>query len=324
MEKSRIDSVTLLAAIIACSVGLLALPGDFGYLIGVAGLVLLLILFAHDQEGYRSGLQSLAFAGVGGFCLVLVSSAPFHYYLGQARDITSDVDRHAFLEKWSLGVWVVGTLLAFAIDRVRMSSREAVSLRLTGAVPAVPLAAQYAPPSATGPIVVRGRAPNSVASAPIPGYPVSAMTAPPIPFSAPPPPPQPVSSATSMFETPTPGFEAQTPVPAAGPPASSFAPTPQSPWGSVPPPPAPAPQAALKLAPPGKETTIYVNLVGEGLNVLRSVRAEHMGRDFYRIVEEMPAGESWEYQPGQVVRCKKKSLSTGKHLVAMEEAPRAT
>ena len=74
---------------------------------------------------------------------------------------------------------------------------------------------------------------------------------------------------------------------------------------------------------PGKETTIFVNLVGEGLNVLRSVQAEHLGKDFYKILGSMPEGESWEYQPGQVVRCQKRNLSSGKGLVAVEEAPRA-
>ncbi len=73
----------------------------------------------------------------------------------------------------------------------------------------------------------------------------------------------------------------------------------------------------------GKETMIYVMLMGEGLNVLRSVQAEHLGRDFYRIIEPMPEGETWQFQPGQVVRCKKKNLSSGKGLVAVEEAPRA-
>jgi hypothetical protein len=73
----------------------------------------------------------------------------------------------------------------------------------------------------------------------------------------------------------------------------------------------------------GKEVSIYINLLGEGMNVLRAVRAEHLGRDFYIIVEETPAGETWEYGPGQVVRCKKKNLSSGKGLVAYEEAPRA-
>jgi hypothetical protein len=69
---------------------------------------------------------------------------------------------------------------------------------------------------------------------------------------------------------------------------------------------------------------IYVTLLGEGLNVLRSVKAEHLGRDYYRIIDSMPEGETWEYQPGQVVRCKKKNLSSGKALVAIEEAPRAS
>jgi len=68
---------------------------------------------------------------------------------------------------------------------------------------------------------------------------------------------------------------------------------------------------------------VYVSLVGEGIPCLRSVRAEHLGRDFYRIAEPMPEGETWEYQPGQVVRAKKKNLSSGKALVAFEEAPRA-
>ncbi len=69
---------------------------------------------------------------------------------------------------------------------------------------------------------------------------------------------------------------------------------------------------------------IYVTLLGEGLNVLRSVRAEHLGRDFYQIVDVMPEGETWEYRPGQIVRCKKKNLSSGKAWVAVEEAPRAS
>jgi hypothetical protein len=76
--------------------------------------------------------------------------------------------------------------------------------------------------------------------------------------------------------------------------------------------------------PPGKVIEIFVNLVGEGLNVLRRVRAEHLGRDFYRILDEMPQGENWQFQPGQVVRCRKTKLSSGKALVAFEEAPRAS
>ena len=96
----------------------------------------------------------------------------------------------------------------------------------------------------------------------------------------------------------------------------------------APPPPAPPSTGSVAAAPvppvlTGKEVSIYVTMMGEGMNVLRSVRAEHLGRDFYIIVDEMPADENWEYVPGQVVRCKKKNLSNGKGLVAYEEAPRA-
>ena len=86
------------------------------------------------------------------------------------------------------------------------------------------------------------------------------------------------------------------------------------------------PQAApttVTAIPPGKEALIYLNLVGEGLNVLRTVRAENLGRDYYRIADVMPEGEQWEFSPGMVVRCRKKNLSNGKHMVAYEEAPRA-
>lgn len=81
------------------------------------------------------------------------------------------------------------------------------------------------------------------------------------------------------------------------------------------------PQSAIPVR-PLKEAMVYVGLVGEGLNVMRSVRAEHLGRNYYKIIEPMPEGERWEYGPGQVVRCEKKKLSSGKALVAVEEAPR--
>ncbi len=74
----------------------------------------------------------------------------------------------------------------------------------------------------------------------------------------------------------------------------------------------------------GKPAVIYLNLVGEGLPVLRSVQAEHVGKDYYLIVEPVPPGERWQFQPGQIVRCQKKNLSNGKAMVAVEEAPRAS
>ena len=82
------------------------------------------------------------------------------------------------------------------------------------------------------------------------------------------------------------------------------------------------PQAPEQTRRPLKEVGVYVNLVGEGLNLMRSVKAEHVGRNYYRITESMPEGETWEYRPGQIVRCEKRKLSTGKGLVAVEEARR--
>lgn len=129
-------------------------------------------------------------------------------------------------------------------------------------------------------------------------------------------------AAAAAAPTPHPSF---TPAPVMSAPAPVAQPV-----AAPPPPPAPAPitdsNVAATPVPPvlkGKEVTIYVNMVGEGMNVLRSVRAEHLGRDFYIIVDEMPADENWEFMPGQVVRCKKKNLSNGKGMVAYEEAPRA-
>lgn len=130
--------------------------------------------------------------------------------------------------------------------------------------------------------------------------------------------------AVSAPEAPAP---TQPPVPTKPPSVVTREPLVQPPVVSTPAP-APAPAPALVRAPvpppPAKEIDIYVALVGEGLNLMRTVKAEHVGRDFYKIVEAMPEGETWEFRPGQVVRCKKRNLSTGKGLVAVEEAPRAS
>jgi hypothetical protein len=164
-------------------------------------------------------------------------------------------------------------------------------------------------------VIDRARMSGRVASdrTVLPARPTLRMTAvpsrpfvppPPTPTVAPPPPPPPPPPAPEpvlvRVEIPAPAPPSPTPLP--------------------PPPPA---QAVPVPIPSGKETNIYVNLTGEGLNLLRSVRAEHLGRDYYRIADTMPADERWEYPPGAVVRCKKKNLSSGKALVAFEEAPRA-
>ncbi|HXE12722.1 MAG TPA: hypothetical protein VN633_11410 [Bryobacteraceae bacterium] len=70
---------------------------------------------------------------------------------------------------------------------------------------------------------------------------------------------------------------------------------------------------------PAAVTTIHVNMIGQGISILRPVQAEHLTRDIYRIVEAVPEGERWKYETGQAVRCRKQKLSSGKALVAFEE-----
>ncbi|MBV9301305.1 MAG: hypothetical protein JOY62_12785 [Acidobacteriaceae bacterium] len=221
MRSSRIDAVTLAAAMIAAGVGhtLPALPAS------IVGIVLILVLFAYDREGYRSGSQSLAFAAVFGFCFVV--ALRLLDFLGVA--LPSGVYSAAL-------AWLIATLVIWAIDRGRMSARETAD--------------DYRPETIAAPI--------EASSAAEPAAPIERSV---------------------------------------------------------------AAEEPLQIR-AGKEVSIYVNLVGEGLHVMRSVRAEQVARNYYRITEEMPETETWEFRPGQVVRCEKRKLSTGKGLVAVEEAKR--
>jgi hypothetical protein len=181
--------------------------------------------------------------------------------------------------------WVCATIVFIIIDRARMGGRyqEELGPRALG-IP--PVTARYGPPQ-------------------------SAPVAQPAPEPRPQPEPEPVQAApaestserTAMYEGPAPADSSAAPAePAAEP--------------------TPVPERAVPVA-HGKEVSIYLNLIGEGIAMMRTVRAEHMGRDFYLITEPMPETEQWEFTTGQIVRCKKKNLSHGKGLVAVEEAPRA-
>lgn len=190
-----------------------------------------------------------------------------------------------------LFVWVIATVILFSVDRFRVSSREAVGLAggLAGAASTAPMSFTPAQQPSYRPAPIRVEQP------------------------APPPPPQPV------YQAPQPIIQAPPPVSPAVAPVFQSASVATPVYAAAPV--VTAPDATA--IPPGREALIYLNLVGEGLNVLRTVRAENLGRDYYRIADVMPEGEQWEFTPGQVVRCRKKSLSNGKHMVAFEEAPRA-
>jgi hypothetical protein len=230
MPNSQIGSLALLGAMIAGGLVLKVSPDSAYSMTSLTGVVLLLILFAYDGDGYRSGSQSVAFAAVSGFALMLASTAVLAYFPSAGGELMRAL------------VWIGGAFLFTIIDRARMGGRL-----------------QPLPPA---------------------------------------------TSFSSIAASPSP----VTPEPAA--PAE--------------PPPSPEPTAyTAKPTRPPKEVTIYVGLVGEGLSVMRPVQAQDLGRNYYLIVETMPEGETWEYTTGQVVRCQKKNLSTGKGLVAVEEAPRA-
>ena len=276
MSKNEVDSTVLLLVLIAGIAALLLISPGQAWLCGVAGLILLITLFAFDVEGVRSVLQSFAFSAVCGFSLA-VAVAPLAPTLFSLTGPTDPL----LGGKWLPMIWLAGTVLFTVIDRARMSGR---------------IPADRTPLSARPTLRVNPMPAQTPVASPL------------HPVAPPPPPPPPAAAPVLVREEPPPP-----PPPVAPPPPPPPAPVPVTPVAQ----PVPVP------IPSGKEANIYVNLTGEGMNLLRSVRAEHLGRDYYRIIDTMPADETWEYPPGAVVRCKKKNLSSGKAMVAYEEAPRA-
>jgi hypothetical protein len=65
--------------------------------------------------------------------------------------------------------------------------------------------------------------------------------------------------------------------------------------------------------------TVYVYLLDEGTDVWRPVAAEPLGLDLYRLEGTVPADESWQFQPGAVVRCQERRFAEGPRLVAVAQ-----
>jgi hypothetical protein len=287
MENYRIDAIGLLLALIAITLLLSEPQMNFGFLSSLSGLTILLVLSAFDRR-YRSGVQSLAFAAVAGACCLLIDG-----YLLQLL-AEPKLDRGGF-DRWLSIIWLVEAVIFWSIDRARMGSRE----QAAAGVP-LPVA------RTTGQGFIAQSMPVST---PAPSY------VPPAPAYVPPAPAPPAPPPQPVYREPEPPVPVYVPPP---PPPVEPIPPPVTPPPVTPPAPPP-----VHVIPPGKEVMIYVNLMGEAMNMLRAVRAENLGRDFYLIADEMPEGEDWEFKPGQIVKCKKKNLSSGKGLVAFEEAPRA-
>jgi hypothetical protein len=64
--------------------------------------------------------------------------------------------------------------------------------------------------------------------------------------------------------------------------------------------------------------TIYVSLLNEGTDCWRPVKAESLAEGLFRITDSQPEDEQWEFQPGQVVRCRERAFQDGEGLVAFE------
>lgn len=72
-------------------------------------------------------------------------------------------------------------------------------------------------------------------------------------------------------------------------------------------------------------TTVYVELLDEGVDAWRPVLAQPVSGDVYRLIGEIPDGETWLFAPGDIVKCETRILSgdahrTGPVLVAIESA----
>lgn len=294
MHKSQFEWLGLIAAVAASALALM-LPAPYVWVTSISGFVLLAALFSYDADGQRSAFQSLAFSAACGLGVMLLSII-YYRWLADKGEVHMTGGRIEY--EWLPLTWLGATAAICAIDRIRMMKPKDAAQRSAGTmsrsfIPRYPESEPAAPQAAreTVPSPSIAAAPPTVAGPPVVATPTTVVN-------------EPVHQLA-------PGVSAPAPAPIAASTTPIAAPT--APAGPIPVP-----------MPAGKETEIYVALVGEGLNLMRTVKAEHVGRDFYKIIEPMPEGETWEFTPGQVVRCKKRNLSSGKGLVAVEEAPRAS
>lgn len=68
-------------------------------------------------------------------------------------------------------------------------------------------------------------------------------------------------------------------------------------------------------------TTVYVELLDEGVQVWRPTEAEVLGEGRYRLIagnDYDEGSETWAFVPGTVVRCEELDLGDGLVPVAMD------
>jgi hypothetical protein len=72
-----------------------------------------------------------------------------------------------------------------------------------------------------------------------------------------------------------------------------------------------------------RPTHVFVALLEEGTDVWRPVQARPLGSGEFELLGIVPTGETWQFPPGTLVKCKAKSLADGTvALVAYEAAGR--
>ena len=67
---------------------------------------------------------------------------------------------------------------------------------------------------------------------------------------------------------------------------------------------------------------IYIQILGEGTIVYRSVPASRIKNNIYKLEGEEiydPEDEEWEFKPGTIVKTERKYLQSKMVLIAMEE-----
>ena len=69
------------------------------------------------------------------------------------------------------------------------------------------------------------------------------------------------------------------------------------------------------------DSTIYVRLLDEDVDVWRPIKAERLDGAVYRIVDQsVPENERWEFGPGASVVVQSKQFDDGRTLVAVRRA----
>jgi hypothetical protein len=71
----------------------------------------------------------------------------------------------------------------------------------------------------------------------------------------------------------------------------------------------------------GRRSVVYVALLDEGADVWRPADAEMLGPALFHLAGEVPQGEVWQFQPGEVVYCQKRTFADGAQVWVAVQRP---